>query len=272
MLLHQPPPLGPHKRKKQVAFQEATVGGPPSDFQPQVIPHWRQTSGTMAMKRRSNSVPKTPAMSGVGSPCSVGTMIIPMNASSPSISAQPLADQMILERFSKIEMVTQRHKLNHKKNKIDDYPVRKPMSYSTQLLSSHLSNALINEELKDPDNPNPMSKSLIGGNTNICKTRALTFLQTKRRVQVAMQYGDIDDNDFQLVEDHMPTLPNTMIRDGYQHINNQVRPKPTASLASNTQSNDSAVPSSGMTAEIQQYPETNTVSPFFSYHVYHHFL
>ncbi|KAF9587950.1 hypothetical protein IFM89_006275 [Coptis chinensis] len=214
-------------------------------------------------------------------------MVVPVNASSPSISAQPLADQMILKRFSKIEMVTQRHKLNHKKNKVDDYPVRKPMSYSTQLLSSHLSNALINEELKDPNNPNPMSKSLIGGSMNVCKTRALTFLQTERRVQgnvpkarnrlmmsekqndgtVAMQYGDIDDNDFQFLEDHMPTLPNIyyvdlfgaqfislMIREGYQHIDDQVRPKPTASLASNTQSNASAVPSSGMTTEMKQYP------------------
>ncbi|KAF9615063.1 hypothetical protein IFM89_021634 [Coptis chinensis] len=184
----------------------------------------------MAMKRRSNSVPRTPAMSGVGSPCSVGNMMVPMNASSPSISTQPLADQMILERFSKIETVTQR-----------------PFSLDS--------------------NPNST------GNVSIVpKARNRLVMSEKQNDgTVAMQYGDIDDNDFQLVEDHMPTLPNTyyadllgaqfislMIREGYQHTDDQVRPKPTASLASNTQSNASAVPSSGMTAEMQQYPETNT--------------
>ncbi|KAF9599608.1 hypothetical protein IFM89_001104 [Coptis chinensis] len=219
----------------------------------------------MAMKWRSNSFPRTPAMSGVGSPCSVGNMIVRMNASNPSISAQPLADQIILERFSKIEMVTQRYKLNHKKNKVDDYPVRKPMSYSTQLLSSHLSNALINEELKDLDNPNPMSKSLIG---NVPKARNRLMMSEKQNDgTVAIQYGVIDDNDFQFLKDHMPTLPNIyyanllgaqfislMIREGYQHTDDQVRPKPTASLASNTQSNASTVPSSSMTTKMQQYP------------------
>lgn len=69
----------------------------------------RQHQVQIAQKRRTNSLPKTPAMSGVGSPASVGTMSIPMNANSPSVGTPPLADQTILQRFSKIEMALMRY-------------------------------------------------------------------------------------------------------------------------------------------------------------------
>lgn len=69
----------------------------------------RQHQAQVAAKRRSNSLPKTPAISGVGSPASVSNMSVPLNANSPSVGTPPFADQSVLERFSKIEMVTARY-------------------------------------------------------------------------------------------------------------------------------------------------------------------
>jgi hypothetical protein len=47
-------------------------------------------------------------MSNVGSPASVSNISVPLNANSPSIGTPPMADQSMLERFAKIEMVTMR--------------------------------------------------------------------------------------------------------------------------------------------------------------------
>lgn len=99
--------LGPQK-EKAIGVTNAAVGTPsvassPSDSMQ------RQHQATMAAKRRSNSLPKTPAISGVGSPASVSNMSVPLNANSPSIGTTTLADQAILERFSKIETLTQRY-------------------------------------------------------------------------------------------------------------------------------------------------------------------
>lgn len=71
----------------------------------------RQHQAQLAAKRRSNSLPKTPAISGVGSPASVGTGVT-LNANSPQLGTSALVDQglqTMLERFSKIEMVTMRY-------------------------------------------------------------------------------------------------------------------------------------------------------------------
>lgn len=68
-----------------------------------------QHQAQLAAKRRSNSLPKTPLISGVGSPVSVNNMGGPMNASSPSVSTQQPADPYTLERFAKIEMVAMRY-------------------------------------------------------------------------------------------------------------------------------------------------------------------
>lgn len=65
----------------------------------------RQTQVQAAAKRRSNSLPKTSAISGVGSPASVGNMSFPISASSPGTQS----DQAMLERFSKIELVASRY-------------------------------------------------------------------------------------------------------------------------------------------------------------------
>ncbi|KAF6145257.1 hypothetical protein GIB67_041452, partial [Kingdonia uniflora] len=57
----------------------------------------------MAIKRRANSLPKSPAMSGIVSPASVSDMSVPPNAHSPSIRYLPLADHAIIERISKLK-------------------------------------------------------------------------------------------------------------------------------------------------------------------------
>lgn len=69
----------------------------------------RQNQSQAGAKRRSNSLPKTPAISGVASPASVGNMSMQTIVSSPPVGAQPLGDQTTLERFSKIEMVAMRY-------------------------------------------------------------------------------------------------------------------------------------------------------------------
>ncbi|KAL3632864.1 hypothetical protein CASFOL_025848 [Castilleja foliolosa] len=186
-----------------------------------------------AVKRRSNSVPKTPGMSGVGSPVSVGNMSLPI--SSPPVGSQPLGDQTMLERFSKIEIVTMRCQLNCNRNKVNEYPIRKTNAYSPQLLMSRLPSDSNDEILKDETYL--LSKSLIGGNMNVSKTRILNCIQTERIIQgnsfqlvtkartrmimsekpndgaVAFHIGEIDDVEYFAAEDYLPTLPNTHIAD-----------------------------------------------------------
>ncbi|XP_043704157.1 protein PHYTOCHROME-DEPENDENT LATE-FLOWERING-like isoform X2 [Telopea speciosissima] len=282
-------------KEKTTALSGATVGGGPSATSSPNESMQQQHQAQMPVKRRSNSLPKAPAMSGVGSPASVSNISFPLNEKSPSVGTRPSAVQVMLERFSKIETVTMRHQLGCKKNKVDDHPiVRKPMTYSTQQLSFCLSN-VNNEDLKDAACVRPLAKSLIGGSMNICKTRVLTFLQTERRVQgnldpivpnarsrlimsekpnggtVAMYYGDIDDGDLLAAEDYLPTLPNTnfadllalqfcslMVRDGYQLAEDQLRPKPTCVVAPYCQS--SGTPD-GAAAVMQQYPEQVSGQP-----------
>lgn len=84
------------------------VGGTPSLTSSANDSMQRQHQAQAAAKRRSNSLPKTPAISAVGSPASVGNMSVPLNANSPSVGTPPFADQSMIERFSKIEMVTSR--------------------------------------------------------------------------------------------------------------------------------------------------------------------
>jgi len=94
------------KDKTPMVSVPATVGTPSNDSTQ------RQQQAQLAAKRRSNSLPKTPAMNGVGSPVSVGTTSVPLNANSPSVVTSGLVDQGLqnmLERFSKIEMVTMRY-------------------------------------------------------------------------------------------------------------------------------------------------------------------
>ncbi|XP_043720527.1 protein PHYTOCHROME-DEPENDENT LATE-FLOWERING-like isoform X2 [Telopea speciosissima] len=283
--------VGSLTKEKTTAISGVTVGGAPSATSSPNDPMQQQHQAPV--KRKSNSLPKTPAMSGVASPASVSNISVPLNEKSPSVGTPPLVQ--VIERFSKIEAVTMRHQLGCKKNKVDDHPaVKKPMVYSTQQLSFSLSN-VNNEDLKDAACERPLSKSFIGGSMNICKTRVLTFLQTEHRFQgnvvhkarsrlimsekpnggtVAMYHGDIDDADLQAAEDYLPTLPNThyadllasqfcllMTRDGYQLAEDQLRPKPTHMIAApNGQSTANGNPD-GAAAEIQQYAEQVSGQP-----------
>ena len=93
------------KDKTAMVSVPATVGTPSNDST-------QRQHAQLAAKRRSNSLPKTPAMNGVGSPASVGTTSVPLNANSPSVVTSGFVDQNLqnmLERFSKIEMVTMRY-------------------------------------------------------------------------------------------------------------------------------------------------------------------
>ncbi|RDX84764.1 hypothetical protein CR513_34133, partial [Mucuna pruriens] len=216
-------PGASQKDKTAMVSVPATVGTPSNDSTQ------RQQ---LAAKRRSTSLPKTPAMNGVGSPASVGTTSVPLNANSPSVVTSGLVDQGLqnmLERFSKIEMVTMRHQLN-KKNKGDDYHIKKQNTYSPQHLAMHIANATNNEGLIEE--PVSLSKSLVGGSMNAHKMRILSFCMPEHVVQgivvslvprlrtrlimfeksdgtVAMHCGDSDDVDFVAAEDHLLTLPNT---------------------------------------------------------------
>ncbi|KAH6793288.1 nuclear receptor coactivator [Perilla frutescens var. hirtella] len=274
------------------------VGGNPSFTSTANDSVQRQNQAQAAAKRRSNSLPKTPAISGVGSPASVGNMSVPINASSPPVGTQPLGDQTTLERFSKIEIVAMRLQLNCKKSKVDEYPMRKPNAYSGQQLMSHLSSDSNSENLKDETCKMPLSKSLVGGNMNTCKTRILNFIQTERILQgnsyqlvpkartrmimsekpndgaVAIHIGEIEDAEYLAAEDYLPTLPNThmadllaaqysslMTREGY-HVEDLVQPKPVRmNPASGNQPNTPGIPSTSAAPEMQQFSEGVSLQP-----------
>lgn len=83
-------------------------------------------------------------------------------------------------------LISVRHQLNCKKNKVDDYPIRKLNSYSPQNLAVCLSNASSNEGLKDETKS--LSRSLVGGSMNVSKIRVLTFWLPERVVQGMLKY------------------------------------------------------------------------------------
>ncbi len=101
--------LGATQKEKAANTSVPTIGGTPSLTSSANDSIQRQHQAQVAAKRRSNSLPKTPAMSGVGSPASVSNMSVPLNANSPSVGTPPFANQSVLEEFSKIEMVTMRY-------------------------------------------------------------------------------------------------------------------------------------------------------------------
>ncbi|XVF27107.1 hypothetical protein REPUB_Repub14bG0078100 [Reevesia pubescens] len=286
--------LGATLKDKAAVNSLPAVGGAPSLTSSANDSMQRHHQAQAAAKRRSNSLPKTPAINAVGSPASVSNISVPLNVSSPSVGTPPLADQTMLERFSKIEIVTMRYQLNSKKNKVDEYNVRKPSAHSPQKLSTCLTSLPSNEDFKDDSNP--LSKSLFGGSNNTYKTRILSFVQSERVVQgnvvslvprirtrmimsekptdgtIAMFYGDVEDGDILGAEDHiphLPTLPNThladllaaqfcslMLREGYHLVEDNVQAKPTLVLvASSSQPNSAVTFPNNSAAEMQQYAE-----------------
>lgn len=271
------------KDKTAMVSIPATVGTPSNDSTQ------RQQQAQLAAKRRCNSLPKTPAMNGVGSPASVGTTSVPLNANSPSVVTSGLVDQGVqnmLERFSKIEMVTMRHQLNFKKNKGEDYHIKKQNTYSPQHLTALIANATNNEGLIEESIS--LSKSLVGGSMNMCKMRILTFCLPERVVQgnvvslvprlrirmimfekadgtVAMHFGDIEDVDYVAAEDHLLTLPNThsadllaqqfcslMGHEGYMKEDDRIQLKPNR--VNLPLGNQSTAPNNAV-VETQQYGE-----------------
>lgn len=96
------------QKDKVAANSNPAVGAPSVTSSPSGSAHW-QHQPSVAGKCKTNSVPKTQAMSGVGSPASVSNMNVPLNANSPSIGTAPMGEQLILERFAKIEIIAQRY-------------------------------------------------------------------------------------------------------------------------------------------------------------------
>lgn len=73
-----------------------------------------------------------------------------------------------------------RYQLNCKKHKVDEYS-RRPRSYAQQSLMLCLSKLSNNEDFKDEDKA--LSKSILGGSMNTCKTRVLNFVRVERVMQ-----------------------------------------------------------------------------------------
>lgn len=101
--------LGSSHKEKMAVTSVPAVGGTTSMTSSANDSMQRQHQAQLHSKRRSNSLPKTQAMSGVGSPASVSNISVPLNASSPPVGTPSLADPVMLDRFSKIEMVAGRY-------------------------------------------------------------------------------------------------------------------------------------------------------------------
>ncbi|KAL8170753.1 hypothetical protein V2J09_022557 [Rumex salicifolius] len=283
-------PLGPSQREKSAGMSIPSVGRSQSGICS--ANDSMQQQGQVAGKWRSNSLPKTPAMSGVGSPASISNVSIPMNAASPSISTGTVADQSMLEKFSKIEMVAARYKLNCKRSKTDELS-RKQRTFSPQEVGIGLS-TISSDEITDDDSAMPLSKSLIGGSINTLKSRVLSFRLPDRTVPpgttpvatsvrtrlimsekpqdgtVTMHVGDLEDRDYLNAEDYLPSLSTPhfadllaaqfsvlMLREGYfldDHV--QARQLGPPVVPSPNQRIVSSIPSS--VNESQQYAEATS--------------
>lgn len=98
------------QKDKFAANSSVAVGYPSVASSPSDSMHRIQQSAVAPSKRKTNSVPKTqPPVSGVGSPASVSNMHSMLNASSPSIGTAPVGDQAILDKFTKIDTLSQRY-------------------------------------------------------------------------------------------------------------------------------------------------------------------
>lgn len=73
-----------------------------------------------------------------------------------------------------------RYQLNCKKHKVDEYS-RRPRVYAKQSLTVCLSNLSNEEVFKDEDKA--LSKSILGGSMNTCKTRVTNFFHMERVMQ-----------------------------------------------------------------------------------------
>ncbi|CAN6451395.1 unnamed protein product [Victoria cruziana] len=197
-------------------------------------PGMRQQNSVSGKRKQVPLARSTP----VGSP--------PFNANSPSIGTPPVPpsgpkpDPTVVERFSKLEAVVQRHGLHCKKNKVDEFHERKPLSHSADLIDMRLSAALSSDDVNEAMSTKSLSRSLLGGSMNVCKTRILDCVRSKQMVhangvtvvtvrnkllmserpkdgmvEALVQYGDEDESSDVLSypQDALPTLPNTHYAD-----------------------------------------------------------
>ncbi|KAK9734435.1 hypothetical protein RND81_04G139400 [Saponaria officinalis] len=202
---------------------------------------------------RSNSFQTNPEINGDDSFVILDRTDDLENSSDLFISTPQVTDHNMLERFAKMKIVTTRHQLNYKKNKVEEFP-KKPRAFSAHRLQGCLASTANNEYY---DGSRALSRSLIGGNVNVCKMRVVSLLSDIQghmlpaRVRtsmilsenpddgtVAVHHGRLNEEDYFEVEDNMPTLPNThyadllaeqfcalIIREGYT-IEEVIRPRP----------------------------------------------
>ena len=70
-----------------------------------------------------------------------------------------------------------RYQLNLKKTKVEEYPPKKTVGCPTQQLAVLLNSSYNAEDFTDE--MKPMSRSLVGRNTNICKIRTMEFMRNE---------------------------------------------------------------------------------------------
>ncbi|KAL6007378.1 hypothetical protein ACLOJK_032875 [Asimina triloba] len=150
----------------------------------------RENPATLPIKRKSGSLPKTPNLSGVGSSANVNNVHSPFSANSPLVGTSPApppsgprGDPAVLERFSKIEKLSQRYQLGHKEHKVHQCLEKKHGLADPRLPALLLSQPEDADGFRDPAGRLPMSRSLVGGSINICKMRTLIFVRSRRAYQ-----------------------------------------------------------------------------------------
>lgn len=90
--------------------------------------------------------------------------------------------------------------MNRKKNKVDELPMGKSRAFQVQELLRHLSTDSSNEIFKEDSSKVSLSKSLVGGNTNICKARVLNFMQSEHIIQGLLLLNYYNNIDFHLAD------------------------------------------------------------------------
>ncbi|KAG9449010.1 hypothetical protein H6P81_008975 [Aristolochia fimbriata] len=220
----------------------------------------RETRGPT--KRKANSLPKAPSTSGAVPPLCASNVNTLGGDGSSGISQQKLplsgfkGEPAVLKKFMMIDTLVKRYNLNHGRKKPDRCLDRKPLQHSPHLLMMHLSRDI--KDFKDP--VMPLSKSLVGGSTDIGKSRTLMFERLTRnfqgtgmhvivhkafcklllskkpkdhRVEARVLYGDEDDSDSSGFSRLFPDtryadlfaaqFASLMLRDGYQLTNDHMQ-------------------------------------------------
>ncbi|XP_026656752.2 protein PHYTOCHROME-DEPENDENT LATE-FLOWERING-like [Phoenix dactylifera] len=141
---------------------------------------------TLPKRKKSKALNKvtSQSMSEIGSLAHVGESNVSFGSNSSSVGIGLLppsgtdVDPSALERFSKIEVVSQRHGLNSKRNKIEEFPTTKSLS-ECSLPPARLVMREDTEECGPLTENLCMSKYLIGGSRNAHKTRKITFVRVR---------------------------------------------------------------------------------------------